>query len=46
MVEGVMSHLSFGLMMDAIITTPEKDIPLLVPMKEGPFELIPKTVDG
>ena len=40
-----MSHLSFGLMMDAIITTPEKDTPLLVPMKEGPFELIPKTVD-
>ena len=41
-----MSHLSFGLMMDAIITTPEKNVPLLIPMKEGPFELIPRTVDN
>jgi len=39
MIEGVMSHLSFGMMMDAIMTTPEKDKPLLVHMKEGPFEL-------
>ena len=39
MVEGVMSQLSFGILLDAVMTTPEKDKPLLVPMKEGPFTI-------
>ena len=46
LIEGVMSQISFGLMMDAIITTPEQDKPLLVPKKEGPFDLIPRTINN
>ena len=39
MMEGVMSHLSFGILLDAIMTTPEKDKPLRVPVREGPKEV-------
>ena len=46
MVEGTMSHLSFGLLLDACVTSSEKDKPLLVPIKEGPFELQKKTYNG
>ena len=46
MIEGVMSHISFGIMLDAIMSTPEKDKPLLVPMREGPIQLSNFTIDG
>ena len=39
MIEGVMSQLSFGILLDAVMMTPEQDKPLLVPMKEGPFSI-------
>ena len=39
MIEGIMSHLSFGILLDAVVSTPEKDKPLLVPIKEGPKEV-------
>ena len=46
MVEGVMSQLSFGIMTDALMSVPEKDTPLLVPLKEGPFDLQTITENG
>lgn len=39
MIEGVMSQLSFGILLDAVMMAPEQDKPLLVPMKEGPFSI-------
>ena len=39
LLDGVMSQLSFSVLLDSVLTTPEKDEPLLVPLKEGPTEL-------
>jgi len=37
--EGVLSSISLGILLSANMSTPEKDEKLLVPKREGPFEL-------
>ena len=37
--EGVMSSISMGILLSAVVTSPEKEGPLLISKKEGPFDL-------
>jgi hypothetical protein len=47
MSEGVMSSISMGVLLSANVTNEkQEDTPLMVPKREGPFELIEKEIDG
>lgn len=46
MMEGIMSQISLGIVLDAVMTTPTRDTPLLIPKKEGPFELTTLNFEG
>ena len=47
MSEGVMSSISMGVLLSANVTSEkQEDTPLMVPKREGPFELIEKEIDG
>lgn len=44
--EGVMSSISMGILLSANVTKPEKEKPLYVSKREGPFSLIPYQDNG
>ena len=47
MAEGVMSSISMSILLSANVTDEKhNDTPLLIPKREGPFELIEKEIDG
>lgn len=47
MSEGVMSSISMSVLLSANVTSEkQQDLPMYIPKREGPFELIEKEVDG
>ena len=45
-IEGVMSQISMSILLSANVTATDKEEPLLVPIKEGPFELTSLEING